>query len=114
MRDAKLYYIDDTGFDINIEGGQLEDVAYENQTQDQRAALGATLEKGSIPGDSYFGVDWGALYAKDSALLDIANQVQETVQSVAGGDGTPSNMYNPIFIPSEDGSVKVVVMKSTV
>lgn len=114
MRDIKLYYIEETGFDINIIDGEPEYVDYANQTQDQRAAIGAAIEKGSIPGNESFGADWAAVFDKESSLLDLANEVQENVNNVAGGDGQMSGMYMSMLVPKSDGSVTTTVMKGEV
>jgi hypothetical protein len=114
MRDFKLQFIDEVGFDINIVNGYPEYVDYENQTQDQRAAIGAVFEKSTLPGHPEFGVDWGKLYDKENALVDIDNDVKQTVSTVAGGTGEASQTYLPLYEPQEDGSVKVIVMKGTI
>lgn len=114
MRDLKLRYIPDVGFDIDIVDGYPEYVDYDNQTQDQRAAVGAVIEKGTIPGNLNFGVDWGKLYNKEDSLVDIDNDVKRTVAAVAGGTGEASESYIPLYIPQEDGSVQVTVMKGSI
>ena len=114
MRDVKLYFTDSQGFDINIEDGYPELMDYENQTQDQRASIGALFSQGTLPGNLDFGVNWDQLYSKDSSLVDIDNEVKQCVNTVAGGDGTFGNTYMPLYVPAEDGSVKVTVMKGFV
>lgn len=114
MRDLKLYYTEEQGFDINIVDGYPEDVDYENQTQDQRAAIGAVFEKGTLPGDLDVGVDWGRLYSKEDSMIDISNEVSAMVQRVAGGNGQADGTYLPIFVPDENGAVKVTVMKGSI
>lgn len=111
MRDLKLYYTEQEGFDINIVHGYPEYVDYENQSQDQRAAIGSVFEKGTLPGNLDVGVDWSALYQKESSLLDLYNDVQENINRVAGGDGSPGNMYIGYLVPNADGSVAATVVK---
>ncbi len=111
MRDLKLFYEEEIGFDIEIEDGYPVDVDKENQTADQRAAVGAIFVKGTLPGQPEFGVSWGELYTKEASLMAVSNEVQETVQSVSGGDGQASNVYMPLFVPTTDGKVSVTVVK---
>ena len=114
MRDFKSQFIDEVGFDINIVNGYPEYVDHDNQTQDQRAAIGAVFEKGTLPGHLEFGVDWGKLYDKENALVDIDNDVKQTVSTVAGGTGEAAQTYLPLYEPQPDGSIKVNVIKGTI
>lgn len=111
MRDFKLSYIDDVGFDIDIINGYPVYVGQVNQTQDQRAAVGATIVRGTMPGDLDLGVNWSALYEKETSLLDIDNDVKQMVQQVAGGSGQAGKGYIPLYIPSADGKVTVQVIR---
>lgn len=114
MRDIKLYFTENNGFDINVEKGYPEEVAGESQSQDQRAAIGAVFEAGTMPGNLSFGVRWSALYEQEKSMIDISNDVQNTVSQVAGGDGQELGTYLPMFVPEEDGSVSVTVVKGAV
>lgn len=111
MRDFKVSYND--GFDIDIVEGYPVYVDYENQTQDQRAAIGATIVKGTIPGNLDYGVDWAKLWDKEESVIDISNDVNQVVQDVAGGEGSAGSQYIPMFYPQESGEVQIQVIKGT-
>lgn len=114
MRDMLLLYTEDEGFDIDIKDGYPVDVERESQTGDQRAAIGAVFLKGSLPANQDFGVDWTALYDNDVTVMDVANEVQSTIQRVASSEGNVNNNYYPIFVPKDNGDVGVTVMKGAV
>lgn len=111
MRDLKLFYAEDVGFDIDVDNdGYAVDMPSESESRDQRAALGAVFEKGTLPANPNFGVAWDALYDKEVSLVDIANDVQSCIQQVAGG-GNQSDAYYAMFIPNDEGRISVTVMK---
>ena len=112
MRDIKLTYSKDVGFDIDIIDGYPVYVDYENQTQDQRAAVGATIVKGTVPGSLEVGISWPDYFTQDISLLDIDNETRQMIDMVAGGTGQADSSYIPLYIPDEDtGQVNVTVVK---
>lgn len=114
MRDFKVTFIDGNGFDINIRNGRPDYVDRENQTQDQRAAIGAVIIKGTIPAEPDFGVDWSRLYDKEESYIDIYNDICQVINTVAGGTGEAGESYIPLFDPDESGQIKVKVIKGSI
>lgn len=111
MRDFKVTFIADSGFDINIRNGYADYVDRENQTEDQRAAIGAIIIKGTIPAEPNFGVDWSRLYDKEESYVDIYNDICQVINTVAGGTGESGQGYIPLFEPDESGKINVKVLK---
>lgn len=110
MRDVKLNYTEGVGFDIDIIDGMPEYVDYENQTEDQRAAIGAVIVQGTIPGALNIGVGWSRFFSQDKTLLDIDNEARQMINTVAGGTGQAGSSYSPLYIP-KDKSLSVVILK---
>lgn len=116
MRDFKLIYTDLQGFDIDIKDGQAVYVDEKGHTQDQRAAVGAAIIKGTIPGKRDVGVDWSQQLddgVANSAFVDMYNQASLMIQEVASGDGQVNQGYIPLFLPEEDGTVSLRVLRGT-
>ena len=115
MRDFKLIYTDLQGFDIDIKNGQAVYVDEQGHTQDQRAAVGAAIIKGTIPGKRDLGVDWSQQLDRGVAdtYVDMYNQASLMIQEVAGGDGQVNQGYIPLFLPEEDGTISLRVLRGT-
>lgn len=110
MRDFKLYF-DNGLLDINVIDGYPEMLPYPNQTYDQRAALSALQEKGTIPGMLDTGVNWGAIYSEEDTMLQIDNDIKKAIQNNVTSTGKIADSYVPIYV-NENGSIKVTVRKS--
>lgn len=113
MRDAKLIYTADLGFDLVLDStGYPEQMDYEAQTGDQRAALAVAIEAGTIPCAGNIGIDWSGLYdaASGNSLADIKQQCEEMIEKCTTtftGSG-----YIPLFEPKEDGGITVRTIRS--
>ena len=114
MRDFKLTYSDTLGFDIDIKNGYPVYVDLENQTEDQRAAVAATIVQGTIPGQPNTGVDWSKLYDREDSYVDIYNDTSKLIKEVAGGNGVSGQTYVPVFIPKRGGTIEVKVIKGSI
>jgi hypothetical protein len=114
MRDFKLITSTDNSFslDIDIIDGQADLVFEEQNTQDQRAAVAAYQAQGTIPGMENEGIRWQDLYTNDETLINIDNQVKQNIQTKAGGDGTLSGTYTPLYLESGDHPMGISIYKA--
>ena len=108
MRDVLLTYDNDI-LDLDIVDGEPRYVQYAENTDDQRAAVGAYMSKGTIPGMLEQGINWMDLYAKKSSLIDVDNQTKQQMSSFASSESGTSG-YTPIYI-KEKGQMKIVVVR---
>lgn len=114
MRDIVLRYPEEEeewDYDIEVQGGYPVYVYQESNTSDQRAAIAAALSKGSVPGNTSLGIDWGNLLVGNSNLIVIDNQVKRLIQALAG-EGTIDSItqYVPIY-KNNGGSIKATVYR---
>lgn len=103
-----LTYEDDI-LDLDIVDGEPRYVQYEGNTEDQRAAVGAYMSKGTIPGMLEQGINWMDLYEQKSSLIDVDNQTKQQISSFAASNNGLSG-YTPIYI-KEKGQMKIVVVR---
>ena len=108
MRDILLIQSDDI-LDIEIVNGEPEYVREEDNTNDQRAAVGAFIAKGTVPGMPDLGVDWGSFYDNSASLLDMDNQIKMNIDSLAT-DTVNKRGYTPLY-KMEDGKLQVEVFR---
>lgn len=115
MRDLKLITSEkgEYSLDINIVSGYGELLPYENQTQDQRAAVSAYMIKGTVPGYPELGVDWSSLYDKEGSatLINIDNEIKQAMQKNAVADDGIATMYAPAYEQTKEG-MGIVIYKS--
>lgn len=86
--------------DIDIIDGQPVLLQEASDTADQRAAIAAYQAKGTIPGMPDIGIEWAALYTKETTLVNINDQIQKNIQEYVSSE-TTSNMYIPLFKDEE-------------
>lgn len=107
MRDLKIFVPTEAGqqwtFDLDIVDGCPVFVDYERNTQDQRAAISTYIVRGSIPGKQDQGVNWAQLYTQDTTLLNIDNEIKQSIQNNAGIPGAPTQSYIPMYTSDEKG-----------
>lgn len=106
MRDWKILTVDDGhGVDIDIINGEPAYLNYEEQTNDQRAALTCYAQKGCLPGDADYGVSWDSQYNADFTVTNLSNELQQQVATYAG-----AQQYALLAVP-KGGSIGVVCMR---
>ena len=111
MRDILLIYDEKGAIDIDIVNGEPVYVREEQNTWDQRAAVGAYLSKGTIPGMLDIGVDWPALHAQRDSLVDVDNQIKQQINSFAVTPNEKASTYTPIY-RTRDGQLDVSVVRT--
>lgn len=114
MRDLKLITGDAFNLDIDIVDGYPVYLDFENNTQDQRAAVAAYQAKGTIPGMLNEGVDWGALYESQDTMIQIDNQIKQNIQNKAGGSGAFNTAYVPIYAQNPGKPISMCIYKEGV
>lgn len=88
MSDFELF-ITDGILDIDIAGGEVRLI---DDTEAQRACVGAYMQKGSIPGFEELGVNWANLFTGGSSIVELDNEVQPNMKTFA-----PSKSYLPVY-----------------
>lgn len=101
--------------DINIVDGYPEVMHFEGQTQDQRAAVAAVMQRGTVPGMLEEGVDWTATLANDpkSTMITLDNQIKQNVNNLSARSDSSSGVtkYLPLYIQNKNGSIDVTLMR---
>lgn len=115
MRDFRILTLEEGGVDIDVIDGQADYLAYEEQTQDQRAALAVYAIKGSLPGAPDYGVSWGLEFSNtNGTAITISNECQQQLAEYAASSTPTSRIvattYSATVIP-RNGSLGVLVAK---
>lgn len=115
MRDCKLIVTEKQGLDIDFINGEPAYLDYEDQTNDQRAAVACYMVKGTVPGREDLGVSWGKEFSNEHTVLNLSNEVQQAVQSMAGSStdakSNAATGYNAQIVIME-GETGVIVTRS--
>lgn len=118
MRDIVLIFPSDSSdtswnLDIDIVDGFSRLVSYEDNTQDQRAAVAALIAKGSIPGNTDFGVDWKNMLQEGNSFLLIDNDIKRQISSLAGLTTEEAQIqYVPIYKQNDKGGIDIQVCRT--
>lgn len=114
MRDLKVTIVEDVGLDIDIVDGQAVLVDEANQTNDQRASIAVYAMKGTVPGQSDFGMSWQDTYDRETTGMQLSNEAQLQVQNYAGNAGSEgvslNSQYSTVLI-SSGKQTGVIIMR---
>ena len=108
MRDLRLIMPSEPNqgwtMDFDIINGSPAFLAYDRNTQDQRAAVAAYTVRGTIPGMPEEGISWSELYENsDETLIVIDNEIKQPIQAKAAVADQIAGMYIPAYDFTEDG-----------
>lgn len=105
-------------FDIDIIKGEACQLATEENNADQRAAISAFTEIGSIPGAPDTGIDWTPYLSPSKDIVNVDNQIKRAIQNnvepnISKGIG---NMYGVKYLArdSEDARLGIQIIRGGV
>ncbi len=105
-------------FDIDIVKGQAVLLTSEENNADQRAAISAFTEVGSIPGAPDVGIDWAPYLSPNKDIVNVDNQIKRAIQNnvepnISKGIG---NMYGVKYLArdSEDARLGIQIIRGGV